>query len=68
MAAIDWAFDTQGWDEVIHTIAEDNGKSKAVARKRGSGLLRMGRLPPPYEGGPLEIWGQSRAQWRQRTR
>jgi RimJ/RimL family protein N-acetyltransferase len=33
VAAIDWAFDTLGWDEVIHTIAEDNDNSRAVARK-----------------------------------
>jgi hypothetical protein len=32
----------------------------------GSTLLRMGQLPPPYEGKPLEIWGQSREQWQQR--
>ncbi|MEN5285512.1 MULTISPECIES: GNAT family N-acetyltransferase [Stenotrophomonas] len=66
IAAIDWAFDTLGWDEVIHTIAEDNENSKVVARKLGSTLLRMGQLPPPYEGKPLEIWGQSREQWQQR--
>jgi len=68
VAAIDWAFDTLGWDEVIHTIADDNEKSRAVARKLGSSLLRMGQLPPPYEGPPLQIWGQSRAQWQQRRR
>jgi len=53
---------------VIHTIADDNEKSRAVARKLGSSLLRMGQLPPPYEGPPLQIWGQSRAQWQQRRR
>ncbi|MNI87177.1 hypothetical protein D3C73_1443550 [compost metagenome] len=51
---------------MIHTIAEDNENSKVVARKLGSTLLRMGQLPPPYEGKPLEIWGQSRGQWQQR--
>ncbi|MBK0025335.1 GNAT family N-acetyltransferase [Stenotrophomonas sp. S48] len=68
VAAIDWAFATQDWQEVIHTIAEDNEKSRAVARKLGSQLLRMGQLPPPYQGPPLQIWGQSRAQWQQRPR
>lgn len=65
-AAIDWAFDRLGWDDVIHTIAPDNLNSKAVARKLGSTLLRMGELPAPHDGKPVEVWGQSRAQWRQR--
>ncbi len=66
VASIDWAFDTLGWDEVIHTIEPSNVNSQAVARKLGSTLLRMGELPPPHAGVPMEIWGQSRAQWRQR--
>ena len=68
VAAIDWAFDTLGWDEVIHTIAENNDNSRAVARKLGSTLLRMGELPPPYNDKPMQIWGQSREQWRKRAR
>ncbi len=68
VAAIDWAFDTLGWHEVIHTIAENNDNSRAVARKLGSRLLRMGELPPPYNDKPMQIWGQSREQWRQRAR
>jgi len=66
VAAIDWAFDTLGWDEVIHTIAENNDNSRAVARKLGSTMLRMGELPAPYNDKPMQIWGQSREQWRQR--
>ncbi len=62
-AAIDWAFAQLGWSEVIHTIAPDNANSKAVARKLGSGFLRMGRLPEPHHEREIEIWGQSRAQW-----
>ena len=30
---MDWAFDVLGWDEVIHTIAPGNAKSKAVAAR-----------------------------------
>jgi RimJ/RimL family protein N-acetyltransferase len=63
---MDWAFDTLGWDEVIHTIDAANENSKVVARKLGSSLLRMGELPPPHAGTPIEIWGQSRQQWQQR--
>ena len=65
-ASIDWAFDTLGWSEVIHTIAPGNGSSKAVAAKLGSRYLDMGRLPEPHHEKPVEIWGQSRADWRAR--
>lgn len=63
-AAMDWAFDGLGWSEVIHSINKDNANSKAVARKLGSVLLRMDWLPAPHDSEPVEIWGQSRAQWR----
>jgi RimJ/RimL family protein N-acetyltransferase len=63
-AAIDWAFDHLGWSEVIHTIHPDNVASKAVAARLGSSYLRMDRLPPPYDAEEVEVWGQSREQWR----
>ena len=62
-ACIDWAFDTLGWSEVIHTISPDNANSKAVAAKLGSRFLRMDRLPAPHEF-EVEVWGQTREQWR----
>jgi RimJ/RimL family protein N-acetyltransferase len=62
-AAIDWAFAALGWDEVIHTIAPDNHASKRVAARLGSRYVRMGALPAPFDTLPIEIWGQSRAQW-----
>ncbi len=65
-AATDWAFEQLGWTEVIHTIAEDNTNSKAVAAKLGSRFLRMGWLPAPHDARPVEIWGQSREEWRMR--
>ena len=64
-AAIDWAFDTLGWDEVIHTIVPENRASKALAARLGSRQLRMGRLPAPHAL-DCEIWGQSRDEWRAR--
>ena len=67
-AATDWAFDQLGWSEVIHTIAEDNRNSKAVAAKLGSRFLRMGWLPAPHDAEPVEIWGQSREEWIARRR
>lgn len=62
-AAIDWAFATLGWSEVIHTIAPENHASKHVAERLGSRYLRMGALPAPFEALAVEVWGQSREQW-----
>lgn len=64
-ACIDWAFDHLGWSEVIHTIAPENASSRRVAAKLGSGFLRMGELPEPLHGKPVEIWGQTREQWQE---
>lgn len=66
-AAIAYAFDTLGWDEVIHCIDPANTPSQAVARKLGSRVLRSGRMPPPLDTIPIEVWGQSRADWRARS-
>lgn len=65
-AAMDWAFITLGWTEVIHSIAPDNHASQAVARKLGSRNRGPGRLPPPFEDSPVEIWGQTRVEWSAR--
>lgn len=62
-AAIDWAFDTLGWSEVIHTIDPANAASKGVAAKLGSRYLRMDRLPAPHDANQVEVWGQSREEW-----
>lgn len=67
-AAIDWAFDTLGWTEVIHCIEPLNHPSQAVARRLGSRNLRLGAMPPPFEGIPVDIWGQTRDEWRARSR
>lgn len=66
-AAIDWAFETLGWTDVIHTIDPDNAASLALARRLGSTLQRTGAvLPPPFEALEVEVWGQTREQWRAR--
>jgi RimJ/RimL family protein N-acetyltransferase len=66
-ATIDWAFDHLGWTEVIHCIAPENQPSKAVARRLGSRFRGLGRLPAPIDT-KVEIWGQSREDWRGRDR
>lgn len=65
-AATTWAFDELGWDRVIHSIAPDNVASQVVARKLGSRNLGPGTLPAPFEHSRIDIWGQSREEWRAR--
>ena len=64
IAATNWAFDNLGWTNVIHSIDPANTSSQAVARKLGSRNLGPGKLPAPFEDAPIEIWGQSREEWR----
>jgi len=64
-AAMDFAFDTLGWDEVIHTIEPANVNSQAVAQRLGSSILRQARLPPPMDVA-VDVWGQDRAAWKRR--
>jgi RimJ/RimL family protein N-acetyltransferase len=66
-AAIDWAFDHLGWTEVIHTIDPGNIASQNVARRLGSSILRHAVLPPPLNDS-VDVWGQSREQWKARVR
>jgi RimJ/RimL family protein N-acetyltransferase len=63
-AAIDWAFDDLGWDDVIHCIAPANRPSARVAERLGSVLRGSAYLPAPFDSEPVDIWGQSRARWR----
>jgi RimJ/RimL family protein N-acetyltransferase len=67
-AATDWAFDRLGWTTVIHSIDPANAPSQAVARRLGSRNFGPGRLPPPFQEARVDIWGQSREEWRARRR
>lgn len=67
-AAIDWAFEHLGWTEVIHCIDPANLPSQRVAQRLGSTLRGPGILPEPLQAFPIEIWGQTRGQWRARAR
>jgi RimJ/RimL family protein N-acetyltransferase len=68
MSATDWAFDNLGWTDVIHSIDPANIASQQVARKLGSRNLGPGKLPPPFQEASVDIWGQSREEWRSRRR
>ncbi len=61
-----WAFDHLGWTEVIHSISPGNTASQNVARRLGSKILRTTTLPAPYEHEVVDIWGQTREDWRAR--
>ncbi len=64
-AAIDWAFDHLGWDNVIHCIDKNNTPSIALAERLGSTLQREElSLPAPFQDHKVDIYGQSKAQWR----
>ena len=65
-AAMDWVIDALDWTDIIHSIAPDNHASQAVARRLGSANRGPGRLPPPYADQPVDIWGQTRDEWRAR--
>jgi RimJ/RimL family protein N-acetyltransferase len=65
-AAIGWAFDALGWDEVIHCIDPANAASQGVARRLGSVNRGPGALPAPFDSARIDLWGQSRDQWLQR--
>ena len=65
-AAIDWAFDTLGWSEVIHCISHENGASVATARSLGSVCRQTGVAAPPPLVASWDIYAQSREAWRAR--
>ncbi len=63
IACMDYAFDTLGWDSVIHLIHADNRGSQAVAGRIGS--ANTGReVEVPGFGILVDVWGQSATDWR----
>jgi RimJ/RimL family protein N-acetyltransferase len=68
MAAMDWAFEQLGWQDVIHSIHPDNQASQALAIRLGSRKRGLGKLPTPWQDAPIELWGQSREEWRARRK
>lgn len=63
-AAMDYAFEVLGWDEVVHSIARDNPGSQAVARRLGSRNRGPVTLPPPLDAIACDLWGQTRGEWQ----
>jgi RimJ/RimL family protein N-acetyltransferase len=67
-ACIDWAFEALGWQEVIHCIDPANRPSQRLAERLGAHNDGAGRLPPPFEDAPIEVWRQRRSRWQARPR
>jgi RimJ/RimL family protein N-acetyltransferase len=65
-AAMDWAFDALEWPQIIHCIHPENVASARLARRLGSARLSSARLPAPFDSEEVDIWGQSREDWRRR--
>jgi len=66
MASMDYAVDVLGWTDIIHSINPDNLPSQKLAARLGSVNRGPGRMPPPYENDPVDLWGQTAAEWRAR--
>ncbi len=65
-ASIDYVFDELGWEHVIHCIHKDNAPSIRLAERLGSYRQREDvRLPPPMDVA-VDIYGQTREEWRAR--
>ena len=67
-AAMDWAFVELGWTDVVHCIAPTNTASQAVAARLGSRKRGPFLMPAPHQNDPIELWGQTRDEWRARSR
>jgi RimJ/RimL family protein N-acetyltransferase len=65
-ASMDYAADVLGWTDIIHSIDPANVASQRLAERLGSVNRGMGRLPAPYEDMPVQLWGQTRDEWKAR--
>jgi RimJ/RimL family protein N-acetyltransferase len=65
-AAVAWAFDSLGWGHVIHCIDPHNCASARVAQRLGSRIETRTFLPAPFDNYEVDVWGQSRDEWRGR--
>jgi RimJ/RimL family protein N-acetyltransferase len=65
-ASMDFAVDVLGWSDIIHSIHPENVNSQKLAQRLGSVNRGAGRMPPPFQNDPIDVWGQSAAEWRAR--
>ncbi|WP_298725972.1 GNAT family N-acetyltransferase [uncultured Ferrovibrio sp.] len=65
-ATMDWAFDHLGWTDIIHCIDEKNAPSRKVAERLGSTYRYDTNMPAPLENMRVQIWGQTKDEWKAR--
>ncbi len=65
-AAMDYACDVLGWTDIVHCINPENAPSQRLALRLGSRNRGYARLPAPYQHDVIELWGQTREEWRAR--
>jgi RimJ/RimL family protein N-acetyltransferase len=65
-AAMDYAFDTLDWPDVVHCIDPGNVRSQRLAERLGSRFRHEAMMPAPYDLAPIHLWGQTREEWRRR--
>ncbi len=68
IASMDFAVDRLGWTDIIHTISPENANSQRLAERIGSHNRGKGALPAPFADIPVDIWGQTAAEWRANAR
>jgi len=61
-----YAFETLGWDRVVHPIDPANTASIALAKRIGSTLLGPTQLVLPHVVVAADLYGQSRPDWEAR--
>ncbi len=66
VAAMDYAVDVLGWNDICHTINPDNARSIALAQRLGAVNRGPTQLPDPLREVRVDNWGQSAANWRER--
>lgn len=63
-ASMDYAFDVLRWTSVIHLVNPENVRSRRVSERLGSTLQGQTRMPAPFDAEIVDVWGQSRDEWR----
>ncbi len=66
VASMDFAVDVLGWTDIIHSIHPDNVRSQKLAERLGAVNRGPGRLPAPFAEDPVDLWGQTAAEWKSR--
>lgn len=66
VASMDFVVDVLGWTDIIHSIHPNNVASQKLAKRLGAINRGPGKMPPPYENDPVDLWGQTRDEWRAR--